>query len=125
MNKNKLFVKAGCPFSYKFIVYLNEINKLGDFELHVAHADEESYEEITMYILEKSGQKASFPTVESSDGIFLTGSDELIEHFSSFYNITRDNIEMLKYWENNMMPRMRNIMKQLREAKEKITELSA
>jgi len=125
MNKNKLFVKAGCPFSYKFIVYLNEINRLGDFELHVAHADEESYEEITMYILEKSGQKASFPTVESSDGIFLTGSDELIEHFSSFYNITRDNIEMLKYWENNMMPRMRNIMKQLREAKEKITELSA
>jgi glutaredoxin len=125
MNKNKLFVKAGCPFSYKFIVYLNEINKLGDFELHVAHADEESYEEITMYILEKSGQKASFPTVESSDGIFLTGSDELIEHFSSVYNITRDNIEMLKYWENNMMPRMRNIMKQLREAKEKITELSA
>jgi len=124
MNKNKLFVKAGCPFSYKFIVYLNEINKLGDFELHVAHADEESYEEITMYILEKSGQKASFPTVESSDGIFLTGSDELIEHFSSVYNITRDNIEMLKYWENNMMPRMRNIMKQLREAKEKITELS-
>jgi len=78
-----------------------------------------------MYILEKSGQKASFPTVESSDGIFLTGSDELIEHFSSVYNITRDNIEMLKYWENNMMPRMRNIMKQLREAKEKITELSA
>lgn len=125
MNKNKLFVKAGCPFSYKFIVYLNEINKLGDFELHVAHADEESYEEITMYILEKSGQKASFPTVESSDGIFLTGSDELIEHFSSVYYITRDNIEMLKYWENNMMPRMRNIMKQLREAKEKITELSA
>lgn len=125
MNKNKLFVKAGCPFSYKFIVYLNEINKLGDFELHVAHADEESYEEITMYILEKSGQKASFPTVESSEGIFLTGSDELIEHFSSVYNITRDNIEMLKYWENNMMPRMRNIMKQLREAKEKITELSA
>jgi len=125
MNKNKLFVKAGCPFSYKFIVYLNEINKLGDFELHVAHADEESYEEITMYILEKSGQKASFPTVESSDGVFLTGSDELIEHFSSVYNITRDNIEMLKYWENNMMPRMRNIMKQLREAKEKITELSA
>jgi|SRR5210317_223134 hypothetical protein len=125
MNKNKLFVKAGCPFSYKFIVYLNEINRLGDFELHVAHADEESYEEITMYILEKSGQKASFPTVESSDGIFLTGSDELIEHFSSVYNITRDNIEMLKYWENNMMPRMRNIMKQLREAKEKITELSA
>ena len=125
MNKNKLFVKAGCPFSYKFVVYLNEINKLGDFELHVAHADEESYEEITMYILEKSGQKASFPTVESSDGIFLTGSDELIEHFSSVYNITRDNIEMLKYWENNMMPRMRNIMKQLREAKEKITELSA
>jgi len=124
MNKNKLFVKAGCPFSYKFIVYLNEINKLGDFELHVAHADEESFEEITMYILEKSGQKASFPTVESSDGIFLTGSDELIEHFSSVYNITRDNIEMLKYWENNMMPRMRNIMKQLREAKEKITELS-
>jgi hypothetical protein len=125
MNKNKLFVKAGCPFSYKFIVYLNEINRLGDFELHVAHADEESYEEITMYILEKSGQKASFPTVESSDGIFLTGSDELIKHFSSVYNITRDNIEMLKYWENNMMPRMRNIMKQLREAKEKITELSA
>jgi len=124
MNKNKLFVKAGCPFSYKFIVYLNEINKIDDFELHVAHADEESYEEITMYILEKSGQKASFPTVESSDGIFLAGSDELIEHFSGVYNITRDNIEMLKYWENNMMPRMRNIMKQLREAKEKITELS-
>ena len=124
MNKNKLFVKAGCPFSYKFIVYLNEINKLDDFELHVAHADEESYEEITMYILEKSGQKASFPTVESSDGIFLAGSDELIEHFAGVYGITRDNIEMLKYWENNMMPRMRNIMKQLREAKEKITELS-
>ena len=51
MIKNKLFVKGGCPFSYKFIIFLNEINKLEDFDINVAHADEPSYEEITMYIL--------------------------------------------------------------------------
>lgn len=55
MIKNKLFVKGGCPFSYKFIIFLNEIDKLEDFDINVAHADEPSYEEITMYILDKSG----------------------------------------------------------------------
>ena len=53
MAKSKLFVKGGCPFSYKFIIFLNEINKLDDFEISVAHADASSYEEITMYILDK------------------------------------------------------------------------
>ena len=107
MIKNKLFVKGGCPFSYKFIIFLNEINKLEDFDINVAHADEPSYEEITMYILKKSGQKASFP------GDIL-----------SQYKTNRDNIKMLNYWEKNMMPRMRNVIKQLREANERIESLS-
>ena len=124
MTKSKLFVKGGCPFSYKFIIFLNEINKLDDFEISVAHADAPSYEEITMYILDKSGQKASFPTVETDEGIFLVGSDELILHYSEIYNKSRDDIKMLSYWENNMMPRMRNVIKQLREANEKIVSLS-
>ena len=124
MIKNKLFVKGGCPFSYKFIIFLNEINKLEDFDINVAHADEPSYEEITMYILEKSGQKASFPTVETDDGIFLVVSDELILHYSEIYKTNRDNIKMLNYWEKNMMPRMRNVIKQLREANERIESLS-
>ena len=124
MAKSKLFVKGGCPFSYKFIIFLNEINKLDDFEISVAHADTSSYEEITMYILDKSGQKASFPTVETDEGIFLVGSDELILHYSEIYNKSRDDIKMLSYWEINMMPRMRNVIKQLREANEKIVSLS-
>ena len=124
MAKSKLFVKGGCPFSYKFIIFLNEINKLDDFEISVAHADASSYEEITMYIFDKSGQKASFPTVETDEGIFLVGSDELILHYSEIYNKSRDDIKMLSYWENNMMPRMRNVIKQLREANEKIVSLS-
>ena len=124
MAKSKLFVKGGCPFSYKFIIFLNEINKLDDFEISVAHADTSSYEEITMYIHDKSGQKASFPTVETDEGIFLVGSDELILHYSEIYNKSRDDIKMLSYWENNMMPRMRNVIKQLREANEKIVSLS-
>ena len=124
MTKSKLFVKGGCPFSYKFIIFLNEINKLEDFEIGVAHADEPSYEEITMYILDKSGQKASFPTVETDEGIFLVGSDELISHYSEIYNKRRDDIKMLNYWEKNMMPRMRSVIKQLREANEKIASLS-
>ena len=124
MNKNKLFVKGGCPFSYKFIIFLNEVGHLEDFEIDVAHADEESYEQITMYIYEKSGKKASFPTVETDNGIFIAGSDELIEHYSEIYKKSRDDIEMLKYWENNMMPRMRDIMKQLRESKEKLANIN-
>jgi len=124
MTKSKLFVKGGCPFSYKFIIFLNEINKLEDFEISVAHADEPSYEEITMYILDKSGQKASFPTVETDEGVFLVGSDELISHYSEIYNKRRDDIKMLNYWEKNMMPRMRSVIKQLREANEKIASLS-
>ena len=99
MNKSKLFVKGGCPFSYKFIIFLNEVNKLEDFEINVAHADEPSYEEITMYILDKSGQKASFPTVETDEGNFLSGSDELISHYSRIYKKSRDDITMLNYWE--------------------------
>tara|TARA_B100000900_G_C20584934_1_gene719132 strand:- start:1396 stop:1704 length:309 start_codon:yes stop_codon:yes gene_type:complete len=100
------------------------VNKLEDFEINVAHADEPSYEEITMYILDKSGQKASFPTVETDEGNFLSGSDELISHYSRIYKKSRDDITMLNYWEKNMMPRMRNVIKQLREANEKIVSIS-
>ena len=105
MMKNKLFVKGGCPFSYKFIIFLNEINKLEDFDINVAHADEPSYEEITMYILENQVKKQVSQLLKPMMAYFY-GSDELILHYSEIYKTNGDNIKMLNYWEN-MMPRNR------------------
>jgi glutaredoxin len=122
-QKDILYVKAGCPFSYKFLIYLNETNHLSDFEVKVAHADEGSYKEIASYLKEKTNASPSFPTVETTGGDFISGSDELIQEYSDIYKIPRENIKMIDYWEANMMPRMRNIMKQLREVKAKLADV--
>lgn len=122
-QKDILYVKGGCPFSYKFLIYLNETNHLSDFTIKVAHADQESYEEITNYLRKKTNNSASFPTVETLNGEFLSGSDELIQKYSEIYKIPRKDIKMIDYWENSMMPRMRNVMKQLRESNAKLADI--
>ena len=122
-QKDILYVKGGCPFSYKFLIYLNETNHLSDFEVKVAHADEDSYEEIANYLKAKTNSSPSFPTVETTGGEFKSGSDELIQEYSDIYKIPRENIKMIDYWEANMMPRMRNVMKQLREVKAKLADV--
>jgi len=122
-QKDILYVKGGCPFSYKFLIYLNETNHLSDFTIKVAHADQESYEEITNYLRKKTNNSASFPTVETPNGEFLSGSDELIQKYSEIYKIPRKDIKMIDYWENSMMPRMRNVMKQLRESNAKLADI--
>ena len=121
-QKDILYVKGGCPFSYKFLIYLNETNHLSDFEVKVAHADEDSYEEIANYLKAKTNSSLS-SIFAATGGEFKSGSDELIQDLLDIYKIPRENIKMIDYWEANMMPRMRNVMKQLREANAKLADV--
>ena len=42
---------------------------------------------------------------------------------NSIHKIPRKDIKMIDYWENSMMPRMRNVMKQLRESNAKLADI--
>ena len=95
-------MKGDALFVYKFIIFLNEINKLEDFlilTLIVPMIPSICRKLLRIY-LKNQVKKASFPTVENRRWHLPSwGLDELILHYSEIYKTNRDNIKMLNYWE--------------------------
>lgn len=120
--KEIIYAKVGCPFTFRFILYVNEVARLSDFDIRVAKAGEASYDEIAGYLREKTGTPASFPTLETRDGDLVVGADNLIQLFAERHQASAD-AEIISYFNAHMAPATREILQSLRQANARIEEL--
>ena len=119
-NQDIIYAKAGCPFTFRFILFLNDVDKLSNYEVRVAQAGDSSYEEIVKELESITGEKASFPTMKLANGDILVGSECLIEWVATQNGVSTEPSPIVNYFNQYMAPVSRQLVQQLRAAQQKL-----
>jgi hypothetical protein len=103
--KAKAYIKEGCPFSFKFLVFMAEANLLDEIEILWLRDGEADHEAAKSKLTQELG-KASFPTVEIEPNRFLADSDRLIEHYAARAGVRPDDMPVLSLYKKGILPKL-------------------
>lgn len=99
MAKAKAYVMKGCPFSFKFLVFMAEAGLLDQIEIVQVKPDDQSVKD---ELARATGSKPSFPTVETAPGTYLADSDALIDHYAKAHGIDQGNLSVLPFYKEGL-----------------------
>ncbi len=104
--KAKAYIKEGCPFSFKFLLFMTEAGLLDRIEIVRMDPNDASFEPTKARLSEGLGKPATFPTVELEPGRFMSDSDRLIEHFAAQTNVRADALPVLSFYKETLFPQL-------------------
>lgn len=104
--KPKVYVKEGCPFSFKYLLFMTEAGLLDRIEIVRLDPDEPSFDATKAQLSEGLGKSATFPTVEVERGRYMSDSDRLIEHFAEREGRRPDEMPVLSFYKETIFPRL-------------------
>lgn len=104
--KPRAYLREGCPFSFKFLLFASEAGIRDTIELIRCDPDAAGFEAIRSKLQAGLHKPATFPTVEIEPGRFLSDSDELIEHFASLYHIEVNKLPVLSFYLQTIFPQL-------------------
>lgn len=117
----RVILKKECPFCLKLMIFLHEAGIADDFRYLIVHDETKEYEEVRS-ILEETLGDASFPTIETASGEFMSGSDELIDHYAEQHGIDRREMSLLTYYEDGVFPAMTDMFQENQALKEELED---
>ena len=104
--KAKAYIKEGCPFSFKYLLFMTEAGLLDSIEIIRLAPDDPSFEATKARLSEGLGKSATFPTVEVAPGRFMSDSDRLIEHFAEQAGIRPETLPVLQLYKETLFPQL-------------------
>lgn len=104
--KPKAYVKEGCPFSFKFLVFLAEAQLLDDIDVERVSPEGPSLDTVKQHLSEELGKPATFPTVEVEPGRYVADSDRLIDLFAARAGVNVDSLPVLRFYKETMFPQL-------------------
>jgi glutathione S-transferase len=104
--KSKAYVKDGCPFSFKFLVFIAEAGLLDRIEIVRLHEGMPDFEATKQMLSENLGKSATFPTVEVEPGRYMADSDRVIEHFAARSGRNADAMPVLSFYKETILPKL-------------------
>jgi len=118
--KPVVYLKDGCPFSFKLRVALLEMGLLDKVQIQTFSTGTPAEAEIRHRLSVKI-EKVSFPTVEISPGEFKGESDALIAYFGHKYRIALENLTTLSAYVEGPFNKIMRLSKENRELKKAAT----
>ena len=118
------WLKRGCPFSFKFLVFMTEAGLLDKINIVEMVEGDDSYDKVKAELSEKLGETASFPTVEVEPDTYLSDSDELIRYFADKYHIDTEGLQTLPFYIRGLKERFHRLLKENRAYRAEYGELS-
>ncbi|HUQ51430.1 MAG TPA: hypothetical protein VM692_04360 [Gammaproteobacteria bacterium] len=100
------YVKDGCPFSFKFLTFAAETGLLGDLNIVRVRDGDANADTTKQMLSEKLGKPATFPTVEIEPGRYMTDSDKLIEHYAHRADVSPDELQLLSFYKQTILPKL-------------------
>lgn len=100
------YVKEGCPFSFKFLVFMSEAGLLEQIEIVRLKQDDPGFDETKARLSEQLGTSATFPTVEVAPGRYMSDSDRVIEHFAGPAGLKADEMPVLSFYKQTIFPKL-------------------
>ena len=102
----RAYLKEGCPFSCKFLLFMAEAGLLDEIDVIRCKADDPQFEALKARIAQGLGKKPTFPVVELEAGRFLADSDALIKHFSKQCGLEPVALPALEFYEQTILPQV-------------------
>lgn len=100
------YIKDGCPFSFRFLLFVTEAGLLERFTVRRINQDDADFESTKAELSQKLGKSATFPTVEVEPGHFMADSDRLIERFAAQHNVLPDALPVLSFYMQTIFPQL-------------------
>lgn len=107
--KARAYVKEGCPFSFKFLVFMAEAGLLDRLEIVRLGQDDPDFEAKKAKLTEALGKSATFPTVEVEPGRYMSDSDRLIEHYAGGVDLRPDAMPVLSFYKQTIFPQLKRL----------------
>ncbi|MFO7287074.1 MAG: glutathione S-transferase domain-containing protein [Gammaproteobacteria bacterium] len=104
--KAKVYVKEGCPFSLKLLVFLAEARLLDDVEIVRLDPARPDFDATKARLTEGLGKPATFPTVEIEPGRYMSDSDALVEHFARAYGVRPEALRVFPFYKETVFPQI-------------------
>lgn len=104
--KPRAYLKEGCPFSFKFLLFMTESGLLDDIEIVRVTAKGPEFERTKEQLSKALGKSATFPTAEIEPGKFLADSDRLIDHFAQSADASKRSSSTMRFYEETILPQV-------------------
>ena len=111
----KVYVKEGCPFSFKFLLFATEAGMLDAMEIIRLRPDTSDFEVTKAELAEHLGKDATFPTVEVEPGRYMSDSDRLIGLFAERNGQRPDEMPVLSFYKETIFPQLMELHKMKKE----------
>jgi len=102
----RAYIKEGCPFSFKYLVFMAEAKLLDEVEIVRVRDGTREYEATKQELGRHLGKPASFPAVEVEPSRYLTDSDRVIEHFARRHDLRPDDMPVLSLYKATIFPQL-------------------
>lgn len=107
--KAKVYLREGCPFSFKFLLFVTEAGIRDQLELIRCNPDAPDFPAVKARLESCLHKPATFPTVEIEPGRYLSDSDALIEYYAARNGIARDRLPALAFYLDTVLPQLRRL----------------
>jgi hypothetical protein len=104
--KAKAYVKSGCPFSFKFLVFMAEAGLLDRIEIVRMNPQDAGFEAEKEKLGKRLGKGVTFPTVEVEPGKYQSDSDRLIERYAAEAGLKPDAQPVLSFYKQTIFPQL-------------------
>ena len=104
--KPKAWLKDGCPYSFKFLLFMTEARLLDRIEVIRCDPDSAAFDDVKQRLARATGREATFPTVELEPGRYLSDSDRLIAHFAHAFEVDPDALPALSFYEETLFAQL-------------------
>lgn len=102
----KAYVKEGCPYSFKYLLFMTEAGLLDQVEVIRCDSKSADFDALKQRLSEATGRDATFPTVEIAPQRYMSDSDKLIEHYARASNIDPTILPTLAFYEETLFPQL-------------------
>lgn len=104
--KAKAYLKEGCPFSFKFLLFVTEAGIRDQLELIRCDPQAPDFDAVRSKLEAGLHKPVTFPTVEIEPDRYLSDSDALIEYYASRNGIEITRLPALSFYLDTIFPQL-------------------
>ena len=104
--KAKAYLREGCPFSFKFLLFVTEAGIRDQLELIRCDPGAPDFQTIKSKLQAGLHKAAAFPTVEVEPGRYLSDSDALIKYYATRNGIEVSRLPALSFYIETIFPQL-------------------
>jgi len=104
--KPKAYLKEGCPYSFKYLLFMTEAGLLDHVDVIRCDPESAEFDAVKRKLGNATGGDATFPTVEIAPGRYLSDSDKLIEHYARAFNVDPSTLPALSFYKETLFPQL-------------------